>query len=559
MNVNLITATAESSPEDDLLAGLLGELTEEFRRTGQVDLNRVCETHPSLATDLRELWGAVMLAEAVAQKTSSVQELVAKTHTGKRGVPAPIPKEIGDYEIIEELGRGGMGVVYRALQKSLNREVALKVVLRGNLAAAGELSRFRQEAQAAAQLSHPHIVPVYEVGDLDGRPYFSMKLIPGETLAQRLLAGPLPQREAAQLCQKMASAIVAAHAQGVLHRDLKPSNILIDELGQPHLTDFGLAKRMQDREGLTNSGAVLGTPAYMAPEQAAGDRGQLGPWTDVYGLGVILYQMLTGRPPFQAATAVDTVLLVLEQDPLPPRLLNKRVDRDLEMIVLKCLQKPVDLRYASAALLVKDLQAYLENAPVSAASGRITHVVARMFRDTHHAAVLENWGLIWMWHSLALFLLCLVTNWMQWLDFDHHWQYALLWGGGLVVWAPIFWSLRSRSGPVTFVERQIAHIWAGSVVATLMLFVVESILQLPVLALTPVLGLISGAVFAAKAGVLSGEFYIHSAALFATAPLVAYMNAQHFEYGVLTFGVVAAATFFFPGLKYYRQRLTRGR
>ena len=547
---------ATTEVQEDRLAELLAALTDEFRARGKVDLVKVCEANPDLSVELKELWGAVMLAEAVAQHTTSIEE---RGVDGKKTEAVPIPAELGDYELLAELGRGGMGVVYRARQKSLNREVALKVVLRGNLAAPGELSRFRQEAQAAAQLSHPNIVPVYEVGDFDGRPYFSMKLINGQTLAQRLVHGPLPQREAAELAMQMASAIQAAHSQGVLHRDLKPSNILIDEQGVAHLTDFGLAKRMQDREGLTVSGAVLGTPAYMAPEQAAGDRGQLGPWSDVYGLGVILYQMLTGRPPFQAATAVDTVLLVLEQDPPPPRLLNSRVDRDLEIIVLKCLQKPVDLRYPSAALLAKDLQAYLEGSPVSAAAGRISHVVARMFRDTHHAAVLENWGLLWIWHSLALMVLCLVTNWMQWRGFEAHWEYAILWGGGLLVWAPIFWSLRSRSGPVTFVERQIAHIWAASVVATVMLFVVEAMLALPVLTLTPVLGLISGAVFVAKAGVLSGEFYIHAAALFLTAPLTAYMSTHHWDYGVLAFGIVAAATFFFPGLKYYRQRLTKER
>jgi hypothetical protein len=364
----------------------------------------------------------------------------------------------------------------------------------------------------------------------------------------------------------VARAIHFAHTQGVLHRDLKPSNILIDDQGRPLVTDFGLAKRMappspsseagETGSVLTRTGAILGTPAYMAPEQAAGSRGQLGPASDVYSLGTILYQMLTGRPPFQAASPVDTVLQVLEQEPLPPRLLAGGVDRDLEMIVMKCLQKPADLRYSSAAALADDLDAYLAGEPVSAQTGRFSDVVSRWLRETHHAAVLENWGLLWMWHSLALLVLCLLTSWLYRRGFDTPGPYLALWVGGLAVWAPIFLALRRRAGPVTFVERQIVHVWAGSVIANTALFVVEYLLRLPVLTLSPVLGLTSGMVFVVKGGILSGTFYFQAAALFLTAGIMAAMGDA--SASVTLFGVVSAACFFIPGLKYYRQRRRGG-
>jgi hypothetical protein len=378
-----------------------------------------------------------------------------------------------------------------------------------------------------------------------------MKHVRGTTLAQRLTEGPLAPREAAIMLAKVARAIHFAHMRGVLHRDLKPSNILLDEQGEPHVTDFGLAKQTAATEPLTKTGAVLGTPAYMSPEQAAGQRGQVGPRSDVYSLGVILYHMLTGRPPFQAASPGEMVLLVLEQDPVPPRMLNPKADRDLEMICLRCLQKPPDLRYASAAGLADDLEAYLKDESISARSGRFAQILAGMMRETHHAAVLENWGLLWMWHSLALLVACFATNILDLLGDEDRLHYFLLWTAGLGAWAAVFWFLRRRMGPVTFVERQIAHLWAGSMIAIALLFPLEAWLGLPALKLSPVLGIVTGVVFLAKAGILSGEFYIWAVALFVTAGLMAIFP----HYAHFIFGVVSAASFFFPGLKYYRQRL----
>jgi serine/threonine-protein kinase len=546
--------------KDARLAILLDDLTEQMRRGHKPDIDAAIAANPNLADELRELWAAVLVADVAAASSRSRQT------SGETSIDARIPttpsteqpRRFGDYDLLAELGRGGMGVVYRARQISLSREVALKMILDTRGASSSDRARFRAEAEAAARLDHPGIVPIYEVGEHEGQPYFSLKLVEGETLAARLAAGPMPQREAARLMVEVARAIHYAHTQGILHRDLKPSNILIDSAGRPHITDFGLAKRIDADASLTQTGAILGTPSYMAPEQAAGSRGEVGPAADVYSLGAVLYHMLTGRPPLVAANPVDTLLLILEQDPAPPRLLGVSIDRDLEMIVLKCLQKPADLRYATAAALADDLAAYLADEPVTARSGKFTQVLARVFRQSHHAAVLENWGLLWIWHSVMLLVLCLVTNWFQWQQ--DRWPitrqpltYALLWGGGLAIWAPIFWTLRRRAGPVTFVERQIAHVWGASVISGVMLFATESILGLPVLSLSPILGLTNGMVFIVKAGILSGEFYIHAAVMYATAVVMAVLQRQDYPIGITVFGLAAAATFFFPGLKYYRQ------
>ena len=553
--------TQESSRRDEQLAAILEQMIEAHHRGEAVDPEAAASETPELANELRQLWAACQLADAIG--SGSISDLAEETSAGEGSHFAPpsamdLPRQFGDYELLEELGRGGMGVVYRARQTSLGRIVALKMVLRGQLASQEDLTRFQAEAEALARLKSPHIVPIYEVGEHDGHAFFTMANIEGKTLSQRLAKGPLPPREAATILLDVARAIEVAHNEGVLHRDLKPSNILLDEEGVPHVTDFGLAKRVSTGgetvdPSLTRTGAILGTPSYMAPEQAAGSRGQLGPATDVYSMGALLYQMLTGRPPFQAATALDTVLLVLEQDPVPPRLLNPLADRELELIALRCLQKPTDLRYESAGKLGDDLEAYLAGEPIAARSGRLSAVVARLFRETHHVSVLENWGLLWMWHALALLVLCLTTNAMLYGNVTAPLAYVALWGGGLAVWAPTFWLLRRRSGPVTFIERQIAHVWAGSVVASVGLFGVEWIMDLPVLSLSPVLGLINGIVFTVKAGILTGEFYIQAVALFLTAALMAVLQQQGIDIGISLFGIVSAASFFVPGLKYYRR------
>ncbi len=279
---------------------------------------------------------------------------------------------VGDYELMEPVGRGGMGVVWRARQISLRREVALKVMGAGWAAGDAEFARFRTEAEAAASLDHPNIVPVYEVGELEGRPFFTMKLVEGQTLAQRLAggAGAFTPEETGALMGKVARALQHAHERGVLHRDIKPGNILLDGVGEPYLADFGLARLAGAEGGLTLSGAALGTPAYMAPEMAEGRGRHATTAADVYGLGAILYQMLTGRPPFTGDTPLATLRAVVETDVVRPSSLNQRTDRDLETICLKCLEKDPARRYPTAAALAADLERWQRHEPIHArASG----------------------------------------------------------------------------------------------------------------------------------------------------------------------------------------------
>jgi eukaryotic-like serine/threonine-protein kinase len=273
----------------------------------------------------------------------------------------------GDYELLEEIARGGMGVVYKAQQVRLKRVVALKMILAGQFATSQDVARFHAEAQAAAKLDHPGIVPVFEVGEHQHQHYFSMAFVDGDSLARKISAGPLPPREAAELMERVAEAVAYAHVEGVIHRDLKPGNILIDKNGTPRITDFGLAKRVEgEAAGLTTTGQVLGTPSYMPPEQARGDAAATGPLADIYALGAVLYCMLTGRPPFQAASAVETLIQVIAKEPASPRIINPSVPRDLETIGLKCLEKEPSRRYSSAQELAAELQRYLDGRPIHA-------------------------------------------------------------------------------------------------------------------------------------------------------------------------------------------------
>jgi eukaryotic-like serine/threonine-protein kinase len=272
----------------------------------------------------------------------------------------------GDYELLEEIARGGMGVVFKARQVTLNRIVAVKMILSGLLASPADVVRFHAEAEAAANLDHPGIVPIFEVGEHDGQHYFSMGYVEGRSLAARVPEGPVAAREAAQLMRTVCDAVQYAHQHQIIHRDLKPANILVDREGRPRVTDFGLAKHQQDDSGRTATGQVLGTPAYMPPEQAAGKLDLIGPTADVYALGAILYTLLTGRPPFQSASSVETLRQVLEKEPLAPSELTAGVPRDLETIVLKCLQKSISQRYASARELADDLQRFLDSRPILA-------------------------------------------------------------------------------------------------------------------------------------------------------------------------------------------------
>jgi hypothetical protein len=283
----------------------------------------------------------------------------------------PVAERVAGYEILGELGRGGMGVVYKARQLGLNRLVALKMILAGGHACEGDRARFRREAEAVARLQHPNIVQIHAVGEHDGLPYFALEYLVGGNLAQRLDHKPQPARLAAQTVSQLARAIDLAHRQGIVHRDLKPGNVLLTAEGTPKITDFGLAKHLDAETALTQSNAILGTPSYMAPEQAGGNPRAVGPAADVYALGAILYEMLTGRPPFLAETPLDTVLQVVGEEPVPPSRLSPKMSHDLEAVCLKCLEKQPRRRYLSAAALADDLDRFLEGKPTTAVTAGV--------------------------------------------------------------------------------------------------------------------------------------------------------------------------------------------
>jgi tetratricopeptide (TPR) repeat protein len=352
------------------LAGLLEEARTRLRGSGQFDLEtwklRCSATVNRLADLLQTSWSDTLQAGTPSAAPACNDNLgAADPATPAASFQEPMPLVPG-YELLKVLGRGGMGVVYQVRQVRLQRLVALKMIRNSNLAGAEEMARFQTEARAVAQLQHPHIVQIYEVGETDGLPFFSLEYVDGGTLARKLSGNPLPAPAAAQLVETLARAMYFAHERGIIHRDLKPNNVLLTTDGTPKIADFGLAKLLHSDAGQTQSGAILGTPSYMAPEQAAGQLKVIGPTTDVYALGAILYEVITGRPPFRAATVVETMEQVRLQDLLPPSQLQPRLPRDLETICLKCLEKDRAKRYLTAQDLADDLLRFLQDRPIHA-------------------------------------------------------------------------------------------------------------------------------------------------------------------------------------------------
>jgi WD40 repeat protein/predicted Ser/Thr protein kinase len=359
---------------------LAEEFVERYRCGERPDISEYCARLPDQAAEIRDLFRTILMMEGI-EPEEELREFF-KDHermlpragplfeatlalTGSAGAPDKI-RYFGDYELLEEIARGGMGVVFKARQVTLNRIVAVKMILGGHLAGPEDVQRFHIEAEAAAQLDHPGIVPIYEVGEQNGQHYFSMGFVEGESLAKRVAEGPLEPKIAAEIVRTVSEAVQYAHERGVIHRDLKPGNVLLDKHGKPKVTDFGLAKLTESGSDLTGTGQILGTPSYMPPEQAAAQVSAVDRLSDVYSLGAILYCLLTGRPPFQAANPLETLLQVQKQEPVAASQLNPHVPLDLDTIVLKCLEKPPMRRYGSAQALAEELQRYLEGRPILA-------------------------------------------------------------------------------------------------------------------------------------------------------------------------------------------------
>jgi len=396
-----------SSPSDETLSGLMAAYQDAVARGASPEEARaeLRGRNPAWAPHLDDMdsflqtFGQAFKDDPPPTAVTAVSQATgpyipaASSATGPPATvnarhPAQTRPVVRGYEILTVLGRGGMGIVYQARQVKLKRIVALKMILAGGQAGPDELARFRTEGEAIARLQHPNIVQVHEVGEHDGLPFFSLEFCPGGSLEKKLNGTPLPSREAALLIETLARAMQAAHQKGVIHRDLKPANVLLAEDGTPKITDFGLAKKLDD-EGHTQTGAVMGTPSYMAPEQAHGDLTAIGPAADVYALGAILYECLTGRPPFKGATVLDTLVQLCEQEPAAPRALNGQIPRDLETICLMCLRKEPAKRYATAAALADDLRRWQAGRPIMARPvGRVERVAKWVRRNPVVTALL---------------------------------------------------------------------------------------------------------------------------------------------------------------------------
>jgi serine/threonine-protein kinase len=350
-------------------------LLEEMLDAGKTP-EEVCRDYPDLLPEVRRRWQEFRLIDAQVGELLPGLGTPAGTGPFTPGPHTPSPPQVPGYEVEAVLGYGGMGVVYRARQRALDRSVAVKMLLAGPFASQQELGRFRRETAALACLRHPNIVQVYDAGDVDGRPYFAMELVEGGSLAQKLSGTPQPARPAAALVSTLGGAVEAAHKSGIVHRDLKPANILLTSDGTPKVSDFGLARRLGGGDGLTRTGAALGTPSYMAPEQAQGRADAVGPATDVYALGAILYELLTGRPPFRAETDLETVQQVISREPVPPSRLNPTVPRDLETVCLKCLHKEPRRR----AALAEDLDRFQRGESIAARPEGLARRWARRVR-----------------------------------------------------------------------------------------------------------------------------------------------------------------------------------
>ena len=371
---------------DENALDLLDAYLAKLQSGEKPDRNAILEKHPELTSALHCLEALEQMAPA-----GEIDDDATPPHSHASVAPEELaealPRDFGPYELLREIGRGGMGVVYEAKQKGLDRSVALKMILAGRLASPDLVRRFQAEAKAAARLRHSNIVHIHEVGQYHGQDFFAMEYIDGESLAERLKRGSINQADAVRIVAAVARAVEHLHRQGIVHRDLKPSNILLDADDSPYVTDFGLAKVFSEAADMTATGVIAGTPSYMAPEQALGRRAEVGPVADVYSLGAILYELLTGVPPFHAESPLDTLMEVLGGDPATPRSINPRIPRGLELICLECLSKEPTERYASAAALADDLDRFARGEPLAA---RPPTIVQRFWSWTRRQPALAS-------------------------------------------------------------------------------------------------------------------------------------------------------------------------
>jgi eukaryotic-like serine/threonine-protein kinase len=479
--------------------------------------------------------------------TMTVAQVIDLSSPAVPGEPAGVP----GYEILDEVGRGGMGVVYRARQKSLNRVVAVKMLL-GGRGSEADLERFRAEAEAVGRLQHVNIVQVYEVGEINGRPYYSLEFCPNGNLAKKLDGKPLPGRDAAELVAHLARAMTAVHAAGIVHRDLKPQNVLMAADGTPKVTDFGIAKTGTDSQ--TQTGAILGTPGYMAPEQASGDTKHVAPTADVWALGAILYECLTGRPPFLAPTPVETMQQVLEQDPPPPRMLNRQIDPDLEKIVLKCLEKNPALRYPCAADLAADLRRFLDGEPIVARSVNLFERLGRELHRSQHDAKLRPWGTGLMLLGLLIGAIHSATSVLLTAGVE---QWTAFWvprGLFFVLFGLWLWRFGFGGGgffPTNPVERLLWAVWLGYLLAFVSVFWVmrakgDSHLEMYGAAMA-----LSGLAWFAMGGSIWGGCYVIGLSFMIAAPLLT-VTLDKSPWAPAAFGVSWAVTLLVVGGRYRR-------
>jgi serine/threonine-protein kinase len=490
------------------------------------------------------------------------------------------------YELIEELGRGGMGVVYKARQQGLDRLVALKMILAGSHAGPADLARFHVEAQAVARLQHPNIVQVYEVGTYNGMPFLALEYCGGGCLSAAVAGKPIPAADAAAIVAQLARAVHHAHQHGIVHRDLKPGNVLLQELTAenaegaektqsrdngflcaasassafsavnftPKITDFGLAKllRREACEALTHTGEVMGTPSYMAPEQASGDTRHMGPACDIYGLGAILYELLTGRPPFLAATHLDTVLQVLNQEPLPPRMINRQLDADLDRVVLKCLAKEPQRRYANALELAEDLEHYLRGEPVSARSVNLLERLQRELAHSQHDAQLRPWGGALMTLAVVVFIAQLAVSLLLREGAP---ELAAYWVPRVIVLATLavlWWQFRPTHSPwpANSVERSLWAVWIGYILTFTSLFWVTKLLGHHHVELYGQVTAASGLAWFVMGGLVWGGCYVIGLAFLALAPVLA--EGAGSNWSPFWFGCLWTVALLVLGWRYWR-------